>query len=470
MRKTKIICTIGPACQDEETLTRMCLAGMNVARLNFSHGTHEEQKKKLELVKKVREKLNLPIAIMLDTKGPEYRIRTFQGGKVEVKEGDPFTFTTEDIQGDRTRVSVNYAGLIRDLSVGDRILVNNGLVVFEVEKLKGSEAICRTLVGGVLSDRKSMSFPNKVMSGPFLSEQDKADLLFGIENDVDFVAASFVSTKADAVSLREFLNAHGGEHIDIIAKIENQSGVDNIEGICEACEGIMIARGDLGVEIPFVEVPATQKLLINKCRMLGKRVITATEMLESMIYNPRPTRAEISDVANAVYDGSSAVMLSGESAAGKYPVEAVRNMAQICEYTEKHTSYRKRFYNAEFRIRDNLDAISHATCAMAIDVDAKAIVVCSVSGKTARLVSRFRCPVDIIGMTTDPKVWRKLALSWGVTPTLSEAFTSMDVMFHYARNSARDILKLSSGDNVVLTGGPINGKSGNTNTIKVEQV
>lgn len=470
MRKTKIICTIGPSSANEETLTQMCLAGMNVARLNFSHGTHAEHKEKMDLVKKVREKLNLPIAIMLDTKGPEYRIRTFQGGKVEVKEGDPFTFTTEDIQGDRTRVSVNYAGLIRDLSVGDRILVNNGLVVFEVEKLKGSEAICRTLVGGVLSDRKSMSFPNKVMSGPFLSEQDKADLLFGIENDVDFVAASFVSTKADAVSLREFLNAHGGEHIDIIAKIENQSGVDNIEGICEACEGIMIARGDLGVEIPFVEVPAIQKLLINKCRMLGKRVITATEMLESMIYNPRPTRAEISDVANAVYDGSSAVMLSGESAAGKYPVEAVRNMAQICEYTEKHTSYRKRFYNAEFRIRDNLDAISHATCAMAIDVDAKAIVVCSVSGKTARLVSRFRCPVDIIGMTTDPKAWRKLALSWGVTPTLSEAFTSMDVMFHYARNSARDILKLSSGDNVVLTGGPINGKSGNTNTIKVEQV
>lgn len=470
MRKTKIICTIGPSSANEETLTQMCLAGMNVARLNFSHGTHAEHKEKMDLVKKVREKLNLPIAIMLDTKGPEYRIRTFQDGKVEVKEGDPFTFTTEDVQGDRTRVSVNYAGLIRDLSVGDRILVNNGLVVFEVEKLKGSEAICRTLVGGVLSDRKSMSFPNKVMSGPFLSEQDKADLLFGIENDVDFVAASFVSTKADAVSLREFLNAHGGEHIDIIAKIENQSGVDNIEGICEACEGIMIARGDLGVEIPFVEVPAIQKLLINKCRMLGKRVITATEMLESMIYNPRPTRAEISDVANAVYDGSSAVMLSGESAAGKYPVEAVRNMAQICEYTEKHTSYRKRFYNAEFRIRDNLDAISHATCAMAIDVDAKAIVVCSVSGKTARLVSRFRCPVDIIGMTTDPKAWRKLALSWGVTPTLSEAFTSMDVMFHYARNSARDILKLSSGDNVVLTGGPINGKSGNTNTIKVEQI
>ena len=331
MRKTKIICTIGPASANEETLTQMCLAGMNVARMNFSHGTHAEQKEKMDLVKKVREKLNLPIAIMLDTKGPEYRIRTFRGGKAEVVEGQTFTFTTEEIQGDSTKVSVNYAGLIRDLSVGDRILVNNGLVVFEVEKLEGSEAICRTVVGGTLSDRKSMSFPNKVMSGPFLSEQDKADLLFGIENDVDFVAASFVSTKDDAVALREFLNAHGGENIDIIAKIENRSGVDNIEQICEACEGIMIARGDLGVEIPFVEVPAIQKLLINKCRMLGKRVITATEMLESMIYNPRPTRAEISDVANAVYDGSSAVMLSGESAAGKYPVEAAATMAKIEE-------------------------------------------------------------------------------------------------------------------------------------------
>ena len=470
MRKTKIICTIGPASESEETLKKMCLAGMNVARLNFSHGTHEEQQKKIDLIKKVRQELNLPVAVLLDTKGPEYRIRTFKNGKVHVNAGDKFTFTVDEVEGDETRVSVNYKGLVQDLSVGDRVLVNNGLVVFEVEELKGSDANCVCLVGGDLSNRKSMSFPNKVMSGPFLSEADKKDLLWGIQNDVDFVAASFVSTKQDVLDMRNFLNENGGEGIEIIAKIENQSGVDNIERICEACEGIMVARGDLGVEIPFVELPAIQKRLIHKCRLLGKRVITATEMLESMIQNPRPTRAEISDVANAVYDGSSAVMLSGESAAGKYPVEAVRNMAQICEYTEKHISYRKRFYNAEFRIRDNLDAISHATCAMAIDVDAKAIVVCSVSGKTARLVSRFRCPVDIVGMTTDLKVWRKLALSWGVTPALSEAFNSMDVMFHYARNSAKEILKLSRGDNVVLTGGPINGRSGNTNTIKVEHI
>lgn len=470
MRKTKIICTIGPSSENEKTLTAMCKAGMNVARLNFSHGTHEEHEKKIALVKSVREKLDLPIAIMLDTKGPEYRIGTFADGSVEVNAGDTFTFTTDDAVGDATKVSVNYKDLIRNLSVGDRILVNNGLVIFEVKNLDGNDAVCEVVIGGTLSNRKSMSFPNKVMPGPFLSEQDKSDLLFGIEHDVDFVAASFVSTKNDVVELRDFLNANGGSNIDIIAKIENRSGVDNVEEICEVCDGIMIARGDLGVEIPFVEVPAIQKLLIKKCRMLGKRVITATEMLESMIYNPRPTRAEISDVANAVYDGSSAIMLSGESAAGKYPVEAVRNMAQIAEYTEQHTSYRERFLTADFGIQNNLDAISHATCAMAIDVNAKGIVVCSVSGKTAMMVSRFRSPVDIIGMTTNPKVWRKLGLSWGVTPVLTDEFPTMDVMFYYAMNSARKYLPVKRGDNVVLTGGPINGKSGNTNTIKVEQI
>ena len=470
MRKTKIICTIGPASENEATLTRMCEAGMNVARLNFSHGTHEEHKKKIDLIKAVREKLNLPIAIMLDTKGPEYRIGIFKDGKVELTTGETFTFTTDDVEGDETKVSVNYKALVNDLSVGDQVTVNNGMVVFQVKELKGHDVICDVITGGILSNKKSMSFPNKVMSGPYLSEQDKSDLLFGIENDVDFVAASFVSTKEDAMDVREFLNAHGGERIDIIAKIENRSGVDNIEEICEACEGIMIARGDLGVEIPFVEVPAVQKMLISKCRMLGKRVITATEMLESMIQNPRPTRAEISDVANAVYDGSSAVMLSGESAAGKYPVEAVRNMAKIAEYTEQHTSYRKRFLNSEFKIQTNLDAISHASWAMAIDGEAKGIVVCSVSGKTAMMVSRFRSPVDIIGMTTDQKVWRKLGLSWGVTPVLTESFPTMDVMFYYALNCARKYLPVKRGDNVVLTGGPINGKSGNTNTIKVESI
>ena len=470
MRKTKIICTIGPASENEETLKKMCLAGMNVARLNFSHGTHEEQQKKIDLIKKVRTELNLPIAILLDTKGPEYRIRTFKDGKVHVNAGDKFTFTVDEVEGDEKRVSVNYKGLVKDLSVGDKILVNNGLVVFEVEELKGSNANCVCLVGGDLSNRKSMSFPNKVMTGPFLSDADKQDLLFGIQNGVDFVAASFVSNKQNVMDMRAFLDENGGADIEIIAKIENQSGVDNAEEILEACGGLMVARGDLGVEVPFVELPAIQKRLIHKCRLLGKRVVTATEMLESMIQNPRPTRAEISDVANAVYDGTSAIMLSGESAAGKYPVEAVATMAQIAERTEQHTSYRDRFYKTEFKIRNNLDAISHATCAMAIDVDAKGIVVCSVSGKTAGMVSRYRCPTDIVGMTTDEKVWRRLSLSWGVTPVLADEYSSMDVMFYNGLANAKKYLGLKEGDAVVLTGGPINGKRGNTNTIKVEVI
>ena len=470
MRKTKIICTIGPASENEETLTQMCLAGMNVARLNFSHGTYAEHEKKIELIKRVREKLNLPIAIMLDTKGPEYRIRTFAGGKATIEKGSTFTFTTEQVEGDETRVSVSYAGLARDLRPGDTVTVNNGLVQFEVVEVSGPNVICRCLIGGVLSDRKSMSFPNKVMSGPYLSEQDKSDIIFGIQHGVDFVAASFVSCKQDVLDVRALLDANGGDDIEIVAKIENRSGVDNVEEICSACGGIMIARGDLGVEIPFVEVPSVQKKLTRKCRMLGKRVITATEMLESMIQNPRPTRAEITDVANAVYDGTSCVMLSGESAAGKYPVEAVRTMAQIAEYTEQHTDYKQRFLSAEYVGKNNLDSISHAVCSMAMDLNAKAVVVCSVSGRTAMLVSRFRTPVDIIGMTTDRKIWRRLSMSWGVTPVMADQFPSMDVMFYYAKKAATQVLNLQPGDNVILTGGPINGEHGNTNTIKVEQV
>ena len=387
-----------------------------------------------------------------------------------MKEGDAFIFTTDEVEGDETRVSVTYKRLIEDLSVGDRILVNNGLVVFEVTALEGSNAHCRVLSGGVFSDRKSMNFPNRLMTGPFLSEQDKADLLFGIQNDVDFVAASFVSTRQDVEDMRSFLRENGGEKIDIIAKIENRAGVDNIEDICQACDGVMVARGDLGVEIPFVEVPAIQKFLINKCRMVGKRVITATEMLESMIQNPRPTRAEISDVANAVYDGSSAVMLSGETAAGLHPVEAVRNMAEIAEFTEQHISYARRFRNADFQIKNTLDAISHATCAMAMDVNARCIVVCSITGITARMVSRFRCPSPIIGMTTDPKVYRKLALSWAVTPVLVEQYPSMEVLFYQASCVAKQYMDLQKGDNIVITGGRVTGQPGNTNFIKVETI
>ena len=470
MRKTKIICTIGPASENEATLTAMCQAGMNVARLNFSHGTHPEHKAKIDLIKHVREKLDLPIAIMLDTKGPEYRIGTFADGKVTIKEGADFIFTVDDVVGDETKVSVNYKGLNKDLKPGNIVTVNNGMVKFEVVEIKGADIHCKCLVGGGLSNRKSMSFPNKVMSGPYLSEQDKADILFGIQQGVDYIAASFVSTQQDVLDLRKLLDDNGGEDIEIIAKIENRAGVDNVEKICEVCSGIMIARGDLGVEIPFVEVPSVQKNLTRTCRMLGKRVITATEMLESMIQNPRPTRAEISDVANAVYDGTSCIMLSGESAAGKYPVEAVRTMAEIAEYTEQHTDYKQRFLSQEYIGKNNLDSLSHAVCSMAIDLDAKAIAVSSVSGRTAMLVSRFRTPVDILGITTDRKIWRRLSMSWGVIPVMSEQFGSMDVMFYYAQKTAKKILNLQPGDNVILTGGPINGQCGNTNTIKVERV
>ncbi len=470
MNKTKIICTIGPSSENEEILTRMCQEGMNVARLNFSHGTHDEHQKKIDLIRRVRDKLNLPIAIMLDTKGPEYRIKTFENHRVTLQDGQEFVFTTDDCVGDEKHVSVSYPDLCSQLNPGDRILVNNGLVVCVVTEIEGHNVHCSVEAGGDLSDRKSMNFPNKLMKGDFLSEQDKSDLLFGIRNGIDFVAASFVSTKKDMVELRTFLDENGGKDIDVIAKIENRAGVDNIDAICEVADGIMVARGDLGVEIPFMEVPSVQKYLIHKCRMLGKRVITATEMLESMIHNPRPTRAEVSDVANAVYDGTSALMLSGETAAGKYPVEAVRTMAQAAEFTERNIPYAKRFQTQEFTIHSNLDAVSHATCAMAIDVQAKCIVVCSMTGTTARMVSRFRCPTPIIGMTTSKRAWRKLNLSWGVTPVLSEEFNSVEVMFYHAQKEAIRVMGLQKNDNVVITGGLINGKTGNTNTIKVETV
>ena len=470
MRKTKIICTIGPACEDEETLTKMCMAGMNVARLNFSHGTHEEHKKKIELIKMVRERLGLPIAIMLDTKGPEYRIGMFENKSVSLKEGDRFIFTTDDVMGNTQMVSVNYKHLTEELSAGDTVTVNNGLVVFQVDHIENSNVVCTVQVGGVLSDKKSMSFPNKVLHHAFLSDQDKSDLIFGLENEIDFVAASFVSTGSDVKELREYMDAHNGADVDIIAKIENRAGVDNIDDICQIADGIMVARGDLGVEIPFVEVPSIQKYLIKKCRLLGKRVITATEMLESMISNPRPTRAEISDVANAVYDGSSAIMLSGETAAGKHPVEAVKFMAQIADFTEQSIDYKHRFYTTSYEIQNNLDAISHATCSMAIDVKARCIVVNSLSGKTVRMVSRFRCPAQILGVTTDEKAWRQLNMSWGVTPVLSEEYNSLDIVFYQGMQMAKKIFDLHSGDNVVLTGGLINGTPGNTNVIKVEAV
>ncbi len=471
MRKTKIVCTLGPACRNAETLKEMCLAGMNVARLNFSHGDYAEHLENLNLIKAVRQELNLPIAIMLDTKGPEYRIKTFKERKVFLKDGDLFTFTADDVEGDQTKVSVSYKHLAQELDINDRILLNNGLLVFSVEQIVGNNIVCRVLSGGELSDRKSMAFPNKVLKNKYLSQQDKDDILFGLENDIDFIACSFVSCAQDLRDIKKFINKKSPDSkVSLIAKIENRAGVENIEEICRECDGILIGRGDMGVEIPFEELPHIQKHLITQCRLQGRQVITATEMLESMIHNPRPTRAEISDVANAVYDSTDAIMLSGETAAGKHPVLAVKTMARIAEETEKKIDYKKRFLKSDFKTQNVIDALSHSTCTMAIDVDAKAIVVCSLSGITAKMVARFRPPVDILGLTVNEKSQRQLALSWGVTPVLTEIYKSTDVLFYSASKIAKAVLNLQSNNRIVISGGNANGVSGNSDIIKIETI
>ncbi len=439
---------------------------MNVARLNFSHGTHEEQLNKINLIKKVRETLNMPIAILLDTKGPEFRTGSYKNGSVELSIGQRFTLYNEDVLGDENGVSVSYKNLYNELSIGDTVLINNGLVVLSVAEICGKDVICTVESGKVLSDKKSMAFPGKHLQIEYLSEQDKSDIAFGVKNDVDFIACSFVSCKQDLIDVKNYLAEIGAKNIDVIAKIENESGVVNIDEICQYCEGIMVARGDLGVEIPYETLPTVQKKLISKCRLNGKRVITATEMLESMIQNVRPTRAEISDVANAVYDGSSAIMLSGETAAGKYPVESVKAMAKIAEEAEKSINYSERFFNSEFKIKNLADAISHSTCSMAMDIGAKGIVASTISGVTARMISRFRPPVPVIAVTSDKKTWRKLALSWGVIPAMCEMYNTTDEVFFEAQRVGSEVLKLKKSDRLVLTCG-VAGVPGLTDTIKV---
>ena len=468
MKKTKIICTLGPASDRKEVISAMAEAGMNVARLNFSHGTHADHALKIKTIKEVREEKKIPLPILLDTKGPEFRIKTFKDGKVTLNEGDEFCFTTEEIEGDEHKVSVSYKGICEDLTKGDKILLNNGLMSFIVKEVRAPEIICTVEIGGVLSNRKSMFFPDKEMRLEFLSEQDKEDLLFGIEQDVDFIALSFVSRAQDVLDAKAFLKAHGGEHIDIIAKIENRAGVNNLFEIMKVCEGIMVARGDLGVEIPYEELPDIQKYIIDQCRIFGKRVITATEMLESMIHNPRPTRAEISDVANAVYDGTSAVMLSGETAAGEYPIEAVTAMSKIVEKAESNTEYIH--YIDDFKINGTAEALSHSASTLAKDLNAKAIVVCTRTGATARKVSRFRANINIIGITTDVRAYRKLALSWGVLPCLTDEYSSVDILFYFAKQTAIKSGLVKKGDIIVITGGTPNGKSGNSNLINVETI
>lgn len=468
MRKTKIICTLGPASNNKETLIKMANAGMDVVRLNFSHGTHADYVDKIAMIKEVRDELQLPMPIMLDTKGPEFRIKTFKDGKITLNEGDSFTFTTEDVEGDQTRVSVSYTGICEDLVEGDKILLNNGLIVFRVTKVNAPNVHCVVEIGGELSNRKSMFFPDKELHLDFLSEQDKADLLFGIQQDVDFVALSFVSKAQDVEIARKFLDTNGGKHIDIIAKIENRAGVKNLLDIMKVSDGIMVARGDLGVEIPYVELPNIQKHIISECRIHGKRVITATEMLESMIHNPRPTRAEISDVANAVYDGSSAVMLSGETAAGAYPVQSINAMAKIVEHAEQHIEYIQII--DDFEINTTAEALSHSAATLAKDLNAKAIVVCTRTGGTARKVSRFRPNINIIGMTTDIHAYRQLALSWGVLPAMADEYSSIDILFYFAKQLAKKSGLVKKGDIIVITGGTPNGKSGNSNLINVETI
>ena len=470
MRKTKIVCTLGPASDTEEIISAMADAGMNVARINFSHGTHEEHAKKIAMIKKIREEKKIPLPILLDTKGPEFRIRTFKEGKINLKEGDTFTFTTDEVEGDKTRVSVSYKGICEDMKPGDKILLNNGLMVFEVQSVKAPDVVCKVVIGGELSNRKSMFFPEKELNLVYLSEQDKSDLLFGIQQGVDFVACSFVSKAQDILDVRNFLHENGSDDIDLIAKIENRAGVNNLQSILDVSDGIMIGRGDMGVEIPYEELPDIQKTIINACRRAGKRCITATEMLESMISNPRPTRAEISDVANAVYDGSSAVMLSGETAAGLYPVQAVAAMARIAIQAESKEQFIQKVADKDFLIRSTADALSHSACTLAKDVKAKAIVVCTRTGGTAKMVSRFRPMIDIIGMTTNARSYQKLALSWGVMPVMSEEYNSVDVLFHFAKCAARDSGLVKKGDTIVITGGTPNGKSGNSNLINIETI
>ncbi len=466
MKKTKIICTIGPASSNKEVFKKMAESGMDVVRLNFSHGSHEDHAEKIAMIKEVRNELKLPLPILLDTKGPEFRIKTFKNGKIQLNVGDPFTFTTESVEGDQTRVSVSYEGICENLIPGDKILLNNGLVVFRVTEVEKPNVHCVVEIGGIISNKKSMFFPDKELLLDFLSEQDKADLLFGIEQDVDFVALSFVSKADDVLLAKKFLAEHGGSHIDVIAKIENRAGVNNLLEIMKVSDGVMVARGDLGVEIPYVELPDIQKYIISQCRIHGKRVITATEMLESMIHNPRPTRAEISDVANAVYDGTSAVMLSGETAAGTYPVQSVDAMARIVAQAETHIEYIQTI--DDFEIQTAAEALSHSAATLAKDLNASAIVVCTRTGGTARKVSRFRPNINIIGITTDIHAYRQLALSWGVMPFITDEYASIDILFYFAKQIALNSGLVKKGETIVITGGTPNGKSGNSNLINVE--
>ena len=472
MRKTKIICTLGPSTDQDGVLETLILEGMNVARFNFSHGAHEEQKVRLEQLKELRKKHNKPIAALLDTaKGPEIRLKCFENDSVILEPEQQFTLGVGDFLGNQERVAITYERLFEDVKVGDSILIDDGLIGLIVEKIEGTDIICRVKNGGKISNRKGINVPGVEVNMPFISQKDFDDILFGIKEGFDFIAASFTRTADDVHKIRKILVDNNGENIKIIAKIENQQGVDNIDAIIEAADGIMVARGDMGVEIPLEEVPVIQKMIISKVYSEGKQVITATQMLDSMIKNPRPTRAETTDVANAIYQGTSAIMLSGETAAGAYPVEALQTMVRIARRTEKDINYRNQFVVREKDVHPDITAaISHACCMTAMELGAKAIITVSKSGRTARYISKYRPSCLIVDCSTDEQICRQLNLSWGTYPIVIREEYSMEILFLHAVEAAQREGFVEDGDIVVLTAGVPLGKPGNTNIVKASVV
>ena len=472
LRKTKIICTLGPAVDSEEMIVALIKGGMNGARFNFSHGSHPEHLERLNRLKSVRDRMGGAVATILDTKGPEIRIKSFETKTVELAAGETFTLTVEDVAGDASRVSVTYARLHEEVAPGQEILIDDGLVAMRVREIRGGDIVCEVENGGTLSANKSINIPGAHIQLPALTEKDVADIRFGVENDFDFIAASFVRRAADVEAVREVLRQCGGDNVKIIAKIENQEGIDNLDGILEAADGVMVARGDLGVEIPAAKVPALQKQMIRKGLQAGKPVITATQMLDSMMRNPRPTRAEVSDVANAVYDGTSCVMLSGETAGGKYPVEALAAMLEIVTEAEGSIDYWKRFQKQlVVNTSNNInDAITHTCCLTARDLDATAILAASSSGRTARMICRFRPACPVAALTMQEKTRRQLAICWGVIPFLTGEVNSTDRIFSLSAEVAVKEGLVQPGDTVVITAGVPLGKSGSTNLIKAQVI
>lgn len=471
MRKTKIVCTLGPSTDDPKVLRQLMLAGMDVARFNFSHGTHQEHLDRLKMVKRIRTELGLYVATMLDTKGPEIRIGRFKDGPVTLSRGDKFTLTTRDVEGDSSAVSVLYKDFPKDVKAGDRVLFDDGLVEMKVDSVDGEDVHLTVVNNGRLSNNKSINLPGVKISMPFVSEKDRQDILFGIENGFDFIALSFTRCKEDVLEVRKILEENNCTSMRIIAKLENDEGVEKLDEILEVVDAVMVARGDMGVEIDFAKIPKIQKDIIDKCYRSGKPAITATQMLDSMIEKPRPTRAEVTDVANSIYDGTSAIMLSGETAAGKYPVEAVKTMAAIAEATEGNIDYNKLLRRRDYG--DGLsitDSVAHAACAIAMDIHAQAIVTVTQTGSTARNISKYRPGLPIIGCTDTEQTCRHLALSWGVTPVLMSTVRSTDELIDLSIAAAQKEKLLKEGDLVVVTAGVPVGVSGSTNILKAQVV